>query len=613
MPVRLSGGEMRIAVLWVVLAGAVSASAQTAANVLLVLNESSPASLEIGQYYAEKRQVPPGNIVRLKLPVQDAIERNAYDRLLEAPLAAWFEANSAHDRILYIVLTKGVPLRISGTTGAEGTTASVDSELSLLYRKMTSQAVPAVGSVANPYFLADSPVTSAVKFSHEARDIYLVTRLDGFTVADVRGLIDRAVGAVQQGKVVLDGKQGGPDQGGTWLQTAADRLKAMGFGDRVVHDATEKVLTGIQPVLGYYSWGSNDSAIRIRHFGMGFSPGALAGMFVSSDGRTFTEPPASWQLGAWGEQDSYYAGSPQSLAGDLVREGVTGVAGHVSEPFLEATIRPDILFPAYFSGFNLAESFYLAMPYLSWQTVVVGDPLCAPFRTSSLRPEQIDTGIDEQTELPAFFGPRRFVARSVPGYQKAHVLPDTTRLLIRAEVRIAKKDMAGARRILEEATSRDGRLVAAHMLLAGMYELAKEYSKAEERYRLVLHMIPENPVALNNLAYVLAVRQGKPAEALPLAEKAYAVSKGSPSMADTLGWTHHLMGDNAKAKQYLVEAVGRAPGNAEIHLHSAIVQSALGEDLAAAAALARALELDPALAGRDDVRELQVTLKLPQK
>ena len=38
-----------------------------------------------------------------------------------------------------------------------------------------------------------------------------------------------------------------------------------------------------------------------------------------------------------------------------------------------------MLFPAYLAGFNLIESFYLAIPHLSWQTIVVGDPLCAPF------------------------------------------------------------------------------------------------------------------------------------------------------------------------------------------------------------------------------------------
>ena len=114
---------------------------------------------------------------------------------------------------------------------------------------------------------------------------------------------------------------------------------------------------------------------------------------------------------------SWYAGSPESLTGDLIRDGVTGVAGYVAQPFLNGTIRPQILFPAYLAGFNLVEAFYLAMPFLSWQTVVIGDPLCGPFPRKTLSRAEIEEGIDDATELPALFGKRRLAvaAELVPG------------------------------------------------------------------------------------------------------------------------------------------------------------------------------------------------------
>jgi len=40
-------------------------------------------------------------------------------------------------------------------------------------------------------------------------------------------------------------------------------------------------------------------------------------------------------------------------------------------------VAPDILFPAYYKGRNLADSYYLSIPSLSWQNIVVGDPLCS--------------------------------------------------------------------------------------------------------------------------------------------------------------------------------------------------------------------------------------------
>jgi Flp pilus assembly protein TadD len=40
-----------------------------------------------------------------------------------------------------------------------------------------------------------------------------------------------------------------------------------------------------------------------------------------------------------------------------------------------------------------------------------------------------------------------------------------------------------------------------------LYETAGEYDKAMEGYRKVLQAVPDNAVALNNLAYALAVRK----------------------------------------------------------------------------------------------------------
>ena len=63
------------------------------------------------------------------------------------------------------------------------------------------------------------------------------------------------------------------------------------------------------------------------------------------------------------------------LAADYIAEGVTGASGHVDEPYLHACPRPQILIPSYLTGRNLAESYYLSIPALSWQNIVIGDPL----------------------------------------------------------------------------------------------------------------------------------------------------------------------------------------------------------------------------------------------
>ena len=104
-----------------------AARAQSPDNILLVINEAVPASVQVGDYYTRKRAVPQDHIVRIKAPVTETISRADYDRSIEAPIAVWIGRHSLQDKILYLVLTKGVPIRINGTEGREGSMASVDS------------------------------------------------------------------------------------------------------------------------------------------------------------------------------------------------------------------------------------------------------------------------------------------------------------------------------------------------------------------------------------------------------------------------------------------------------------------------------------------------------
>jgi uncharacterized protein (TIGR03790 family) len=109
---------------------------------------------------------------------------------------------------------------------------------------------------------------------------------------------------------------------------------------------------------------------------MQWLPGAIATEFVSTDARTFRQPPDSWKIGDWtDDRRTWYAGGPQSLTGDYIHEGASGASGQVDEPFLAFCPRPEFILPAYSSGRTLAESFYMGIPGLSWMNVVIGDPL----------------------------------------------------------------------------------------------------------------------------------------------------------------------------------------------------------------------------------------------
>jgi Tfp pilus assembly protein PilF len=354
--------------------------------------------------------------------------------------------------------------------------------------------------------------------------------------------------------------------------------------------------------MGYFSWGSTDPQNRVRAVKMDFVPGAIGATFVSTDARTFKEPPETWQPTNTSDRVTWFEGSPQSLVGDLIREGLTGVAGQVSEPYLQSAVRPDVLFPVYLAGFNLVESFYLAIPHISWQTVVIGDPLCTPFARRPLARADIDGGMDNELNQPVFFARRRVaeVMAGMPGAPES-----AARLMIRAENQLRNNDQAAARKLLEQVTELAPSAVAPQVLLAEIYTVAGEAELAAERYRKVIALQPSHAVALNNLAYDMAVREKKPAEALPMARKALATAPDNATILDTVGWIEFLLGNNAEAARLLVMAAKGAPRNAEIRLHSAMALAAQGARAAAATELAEALKLEPAFEKREDVQQLK--------
>ena len=574
------------------------ARAQSGANVLVVANDASLPSVEVAEYYATRRNVPANQLLKIRTSTADQITRAEYELTIQVPIAAWLSGNGAQDRILYIVLTTGVPLRVAGTGGRTGTVSSVDSELTLLYRRMTGEPVPTNGSIKNPYYLGEAPVAEAQRFSHATHDIYLVTRLDGFTVPDVKALIDRGVAPATTGRVLLDQREGVKQAPNQWLADAAERLEAQGLGGRVLLEQTSAVVPPEKGVLGYYSWGSNDPSITERHPGVEFAPGALAAMFLSSDARTFTEPPEEWKPGRWESRQAYYAASPQSLTADLVRAGVTGAGGYVSEPYIDSSVRPEVLFPSYFAGVNLAEAFYLALPVLSWQSVVVGDPLCAPFAKSTVPAADLHPPMDKETELPSFFSARRLAAAS------PKTDPAAARLVARAESRLARDNRQGARESLEQAVASDNSLTPAWRMLGMLYDEAGDYEQAIAAYRKVLEREPKDATSLNNLAYSLAVHQRKPQEALQLAERAFQLAPRNPVIADTLGWIKYLLDDYTGAIKLLEPAAQAVPRNAEIQLHAAAAFAAAGRGEDAAAALKAAEAADPKISERPEFQEI---------
>lgn len=344
-------------------------------DVLLVYDAGSDASARVAEAYASARHVAPSHVVALDLgdaSGREEISRGEFEGAVLEPLAAWWRACARSELPRFVALSRALPLRVSGSADRDGDEASLDSELVLLPRAAERHLPPLDGPLPNPRFADDW----SEPFTAGAHGMCLVTRLDGFTTEDALALIARAVAADTTEAVgtrfVVDLRGGGRNTGEQLLLDAATALARLG-GD-VVLDTTATFLTGVTGVLGYASWGSNDVAYE-RPLGFTWVPGGIAATFVSSSARTLEEPPPTWVPGREEERERYYHGTPQSLAADLLRDGAAGASGYVSEPWLDGCVRPDRLMACYSIGMTLAESYYSAMPYVSWRGVVFGDPI----------------------------------------------------------------------------------------------------------------------------------------------------------------------------------------------------------------------------------------------
>lgn len=328
-----------------------------AKRVAVIINMDSIAGASIGSYYVKARGIPRENIIAIHTVQTEEVDPRTYVRDIEKPILDDLH-KSRHD-IDFLVFTKGTPIRITGTgISVDGSVATADS--TNLVRGHTDENVKGLDFIENPYF------EKSEGFSHAKFGFWLPTRLDGYTVEDAESLVDNSLRArAEKGPFVCDDAENRNADGYGFLQRdmgrAADILKTKGFS--VIHDTTANYIDPGQPMAGYATWGSNDSHFSLATYHkLTFKPGALCETFVSTSGRTFLP-----------------ADGGQSLIADLIHQGVTGIKGYVSEPYTFALARPSILFDRYVSGYNLAESFWMASPTIRWKEVVIGDPLCRPY------------------------------------------------------------------------------------------------------------------------------------------------------------------------------------------------------------------------------------------
>ena len=371
--------------------------AEAAGNeVLVIYNAQMPASEAVARHYAQRRSVPDSQLLGLRLSDSGTISRADYvsgiqepvrKYLVEKGLAEWVPDSSSppqgrkatarnrlrliRSEIRYLLLCYGVPWYIPHDSSMRSETegipaqflrndASVDDELALL---------PRLG-FNDPIATSPNPVVGATNAAqiHPTNGVFMVTRLDGPTPEIARGLVDKALEAESRGLwghayIDLRAITNGPYWWGDRMITnAAVAAKRLGF-DTFVDNQPASLGVGypLSQVALYIGWYDSGVTGPFYRASVEFLPGAFAYHLHSFSAANLRSASENW-------------------VGPLLARGATATMGCVAEPYLEFTPNPAMFLERWgYVGMTLGEAATAAHPVLSWQTVVVGDPLYRPF------------------------------------------------------------------------------------------------------------------------------------------------------------------------------------------------------------------------------------------
>ncbi len=355
--------------------------------VVVLYNSKVPESRLLARHYAEARTLPRENIVGLPMPESGEISRQQFNETIRDPLRklfddrGWWKRAKVGDGPVQptertrsvLVTVRGVPYQIARTpdtiapnqlskrpfaANPEGNDSSVDSELSLL----GVEDYPIAGQVRNPYFRQDESVLDAPDPS-----FLVVGRLDGPSFQLCQRLVDDAVAVEKKGLwgmayLDLARKGKGYELGDQWIENIARMNRQAGI-PTVIDRHSDTFVTNypMSDAALYFGWYAHHRNGPLLNEDFRFKRGAVAVHLHSYSAFELRNPNRRW-------------------CGPLLASGATATVGNVYEPFLALTHHFDILYQRLLQGYTIGEAAHMALPTLSWQAVLLGDPLYRPFR-----------------------------------------------------------------------------------------------------------------------------------------------------------------------------------------------------------------------------------------
>ena len=331
-------------------------------NVVVVVNQNSTNSVQLGNYYCERRCVPPQNLLRINWTGGNTTwAQSDFETYLLNPLVAMLSSRGLTNQVDYVVLSMDIPYQVTAADGINSTTAALfygfktDDCTSDCPEGIPGCNLPAASS--NSYAFSEGIFRQTPPIAASSNS-WLVTMITSSNLCQAQAIIDLGVAS--------DGAF--PTQT-VWLAKTSDLARNVRYlefddaifdarvaGDFSILRTNSDAPYGLTNLLGYQT-----GLMQFNIVSNAFVPGAIADSLTSYGGLL------------------YESSGGQTTLLAFMNAGACGSYGTVTEPCNWPQKFPspqDYFYQA--RGFSLAECYYmsLANPY---QGLIVGEPLAAPF------------------------------------------------------------------------------------------------------------------------------------------------------------------------------------------------------------------------------------------
>jgi tetratricopeptide (TPR) repeat protein len=154
-------------------------------------------------------------------------------------------------------------------------------------------------------------------------------------------------------------------------------------------------------------------------------------------------------------------------------------------------------------------------------------------------------------------------------------------------------------------------------LLGSIYDREKKYDEAEQQFRKVLDVDPDNAMVLNYFGYTMVDRGVRVDEATTMIQRALKQDPTNGAYLDSLGWAYYRQNKLVEAEEYIQKALDHEGDDPTILSHMADIQLKLGQTERAADYFERSLSQwqrsSPADYEPDRVTAIETQLKTLKK